>query len=164
MEFVHCGLRGRILDETPMIALTTIIVPAAYAPATFYWTGCPRQRTILDSKVHRRRAYQPAEQHSPKHRRDIAIGEDGGRSKGERGEIWSSDPKPQESRSPKYAEETYPTLYRKKLRRVQPRERAKETMRRGMFRRGAERESRRFCVRFISAATLIYPLYSDGRK
>ncbi|EGI67142.1 hypothetical protein G5I_04298 [Acromyrmex echinatior] len=33
---------------------------------------------ILDSKVHRRRAYQPAEQHSPKRGRDIAIGgEDG---------------------------------------------------------------------------------------
>lgn len=52
-----------------------------YAPATFYWTGRPRQRTILDSKVHRRRAYQPDEQHSPKRRRDIAIGgEDGGGS------------------------------------------------------------------------------------
>ncbi|KYM99750.1 hypothetical protein ALC62_09368 [Cyphomyrmex costatus] len=33
---------------------------------------------ILDSKVHRKRAYQPAEQHSPKRGRDIAIGgEDG---------------------------------------------------------------------------------------
>lgn len=56
---------------------------------------------ILDSKVHRRRAYQPAEQHSPKRGRDIAIGGEDGNAV-DLGS-WSSEPKPQESRSPKYA-------------------------------------------------------------
>lgn len=81
----------------------------------------PRQRTILDSKVHRRRAYQPAEQHSPKRRRDIAIG--GGDDGGSGLEARFRSPR---NLDPRSMRETYPTLYRKKLRRVQPREGEKE--------------------------------------
>lgn len=129
-----------------------------YAPATFYWTGRPRQRTILDSKVHRRRAYQPAEQHSPKRRRDIAIGgEDGGGSRLKLG-----------SKAPGIS---IPEVCGKLIRRyivksytLRATERRRErTVERGeVFRRRLRRESRRFCTRFISAAALIYPPHQTG--
>jgi len=129
-----------------------------YAPTTFYWTGRPRQRTILDSKVHRRRAYQPAEQHSPKRRRDIAIG--GGDDGGSGLELGFEAP----GISIRSMRETYPTLYRKKLRRVQPREGEKEWTWKGeRCLDGVRRESSQiyFRARFISAM-LIYP--PDRRK
>lgn len=68
---------------------------------------------ILDSKVHRRRAYQPTEQHSPKRGRDIAIGgEDGNAGSG----VGARNRSPG-NLDPQSMRETYPTLYRKKLRR-----------------------------------------------
>lgn len=64
-----------------MIALTAIIVSgtvaAVYAPATFYWTGRPRQRHIRFQSAPQA-CIPTAGQHSPKRGRDIAIGgEDG---------------------------------------------------------------------------------------
>lgn len=61
---------------------------------------------ILDSKVHRRRAYQPAEQHSPKRRRDIAIGGEDGSA------LWigvGARNRSPRNLDPRSMQETYPT-------------------------------------------------------
>lgn len=94
---------------------------------------------ILDSKVHRRRAYQPAEQHSPKRGRDIAIGGEDGSAPWIGVGARNRSPR---NLDPRSMRETYPTLYRKKLRRNRRREGAIKAFRRC-------EESRRFRTRFI---------------
>lgn len=76
-----CRVHNDKIAEAPMILLTAIIA-SGLAPLFMHRRHFIGQdvlvSAILDSKVHRRRAYQPAEQHSPKRGRDIAIGgEDG---------------------------------------------------------------------------------------
>lgn len=160
MEFVH-GLwprRACILNETPNDRALGNNRTAVYAPATFYWTGRSRQRTILDSKVHRRRAYQPAEQHSPKRRRDIAIGgEDDGGSGLELG-----FEAPGISILEVCGKLIQRYIVKSSSRATEKRRERMDMEREEMFRRGAKRISQiYFRVRFISVM-LVYP--PDRRK
>jgi len=130
------------IAETPMIILT-VIIASRVVPLFMHRRHFIGQdvfvSAILDSKVHRRRAYQPAEQHSPKRGRDIAIGGEDGNTPWIGVGARNRSPR---NLDPQSMRETYLTLYRKKLRRNQKREGTIKTF------KWCE-ESYRFRARFI---------------